>query len=114
MCGDVYPRITKRLAQRINGRKEGIHIHGSDWQQLAKQLKLSPARTLKRVKELCELVPQSAEEAKKFVASSPAGKHQMLDAVVAAVKKRCRLIDRQLSKVDAALLEEPNEQAEVP
>jgi serine/threonine-protein kinase HipA len=110
MCGDVYPRITKRLAQSINGRKEGVHVHGSDWQQLAKQVKLSPARTLRRVKELCELVPESAEEARKFVTLSPAGEHQMLDAIIVAVKKRCRLIARQLSKVDTALLEETSEQ----
>jgi serine/threonine-protein kinase HipA len=109
MCGEIYPRITKRLAQSINGRKEGIHIHGSDWQQLARQVSLSPARTLKRVEELCELLPAHAEKAKDFVASSPAGKHQMLDAVVLAIKKRCRRIANQLTKVDQMLSELPEE-----
>jgi serine/threonine-protein kinase HipA len=103
MCGDIYPRITKRLAQSINGRKEGIHIHGSDWQQLARQVSLSPARTLRRVEELCELLPAHADEARNFVASSAIGKHQMLDQVVVAVKKRCRRIAKQSTKVDQAL-----------
>jgi serine/threonine-protein kinase HipA len=113
MCGDVYERITKRLAQSINGRTEGIHLFGSDWQQLAKQVKVSPARTLKRVQEMCELLPARAEEAKDFVVSSPVGKHQMLDGVVAAMMKRCRRIAGQISKVDPALPDEkPTEQAE--
>jgi len=112
MCGDIYPRITKRLAQSINGRKEGIHIYGSDWQQLARQVSLSPARTLKRVEELCELLPAHADEAQDFVASSPAGKHQMLDQVVASIKKRCRRIANQLTKVDQALSESDAESAE--
>lgn len=105
MCGDIYPRITKRLAQSINGRKEGIHIHGSDWQQLAKQVSLSPARTLRRVQELCELLPAHADEARNFVASSPISTHQMLDQVVVAVKKRSRRIANQLTKIDQALSE---------
>ena len=112
MCGDIYPRITKRLAQSINGRKEGIHIHGSDWQQLARQVSLSPARTLRRVEELCELLPAHADEARNFVASSPVGTHQMLDQVVIAIKKRCRRIANQLTKVEQALSEDATEIAE--
>jgi serine/threonine-protein kinase HipA len=112
MCGDIYPRTTKRLAQTINGRKEGIHIHGSDWQQLARQVSLSPARTLRRVEELSELLPAYADEAQNFVASSPVGKHQMLDQVVVAIKKRCRRIAKQLTKVDQALSEGTVEMAE--
>jgi serine/threonine-protein kinase HipA len=112
MCGEVYPKITKRLPQSINGRKESIHIFGADWQQLAKQVSLSPARTLKRVAELCDLLPTQVEEAKEFVTSSPAGKCEMLDQVVFAIKKRCKRIANQLAKVDPALAEEPDKVAE--
>jgi serine/threonine-protein kinase HipA len=112
MCGEVYSRITKRLAQSINGRKEGIHVHGSDWQQLAKQVSLSPARTLKRVGELCELLPAKADEARDFVASSPAGGHQILDQVVASVEKRCRRIASQLAKIDGDTAEGSDEAAD--
>jgi hypothetical protein len=101
---DEFPErefnITKRLAQTINGRKEGIHIYGSDWQQFAKDVSLSPARTVKRVVEMCQLVAEKADEAKNLIAASPAGPHQILDEVVLAVKKRCRRIRNQLSKVD--------------
>jgi serine/threonine-protein kinase HipA len=105
LCGEVYPRITKRLAQAVNGRKEGIHIHGSDWQQLARQVSLSPARTLKRVEELCELVTANADAAKDAVASSTAGRHQMLDQIAFEVKKRVQRIRSQLSKLDQSLLD---------
>jgi serine/threonine-protein kinase HipA len=101
-CGEVYPKITKQLAQAVNGRKEGIHIHGSDWQQLAKQVSLSPARTLKRVDELCELVNANVDAAKAAIASSPAGAHQMLDRIAVKVKKRVKRIRNQLSKLDQA------------
>jgi serine/threonine-protein kinase HipA len=101
MCGEVYPKITKRLAQAVNGRKESIH--GSDWLQLAKQVSLSPARTLKRVEELCELVTANVEVAKDAIASSPAGSHQMLDRIAFAVKKRVKRLRSQLSKLDQAL-----------
>jgi serine/threonine-protein kinase HipA len=110
MCGEVYPKTTKRLAQAINGRKEGIHIHGSDWQQLARQVSLSPARTLKRVEELCELVTVNADAAKEAIASSPAGPHQMLDRIAFEVKKRVKRIRSQLAKLDQALTD-GNEEA---
>lgn len=102
-CGEVYPKITKRLAQAVNGRKEGIHVHGSDWQQLARQVSLSPARTLKRVEELCELVTANADAAKDAITSSPAGRHQMLDRIAFEVKKRVKRIRSQLSKLDQSL-----------
>lgn len=105
MCGEVYPRVTKRLAQAINGRSEGIHICGSDWQQLAKQVSLSPARTLKRVEELCELVTENVDIAKEAIASSPAGHHQMLDRAAFEVKKRVKRIRNQLSKLDQSVPE---------
>ncbi|MGV7215749.1 HipA domain-containing protein [Bradyrhizobium sp. UFLA05-112] len=100
MCGEVYPKITKRLAQALNGRREGIHVHGSDWQQLARQVSLSPARTLKRVEELCELVNANADAAKDAIALSPVGSHQMLDRIAFEVKKRVKRIRSQLSKLD--------------
>jgi serine/threonine-protein kinase HipA len=105
MCGEVYSRITKRLPQSINGRKEGVHVHGADWQQLARQVSLSPARTLKRVEEMAQLVSEHADAAREFVVATPAGKNQILDRVAIAVKKRCRRIVSQLAKVDPALSE---------
>ncbi|WP_136624278.1 hypothetical protein [Bradyrhizobium centrolobii] len=70
----------------LNGRNEGIHIHGSDWQQFARQVSLSPARAIKRVDELCKLVQDKADEAHDAIASSSAGASQILDQVVFAVK----------------------------
>lgn len=111
MCGEIYPKVTKRLSQAVNGRKEGIHIYGSDWQQLAKQVSLSPARTLRRVEELCELVTANADAAKDAIASSVAGPHQMLDRVVFEVKKRVKRIRNQLSKLDQSVSDADEEAA---
>jgi serine/threonine-protein kinase HipA len=109
MCGEVYPKITKRLAQAVNGRKEGIHIYSSDWQQLARQVSLSPARTLRRVEELCELVTANADAAKDAIASSPAGHDKMLDRIAFEVKKRVKRIRSQLSKLDQSLADAQEE-----
>jgi hypothetical protein len=49
---------------------------------------------------MCQLVAEKADEAKNLIVASPAGAHQILDQVVFAVKKRCRRIRNQLSKVD--------------
>lgn len=100
MCGDIYPAVTRTLAQRINGRSEAIHLHGRDWRQLARDVGLSPARTVQRVRDLCESVPQHVDAAMAFVASSPAGDHPLLGQIAKLVKKRCTRILKQLDQTD--------------
>lgn len=96
MCGEVWPRITKRLPQAINGRTEAANIHGFDWQALARNVGLSPARTLRRVAEMCALVSDKVREARERAGAMPAGDHPLTGSIVRAVQKRCERIERQL------------------
>jgi serine/threonine-protein kinase HipA len=96
LCGEVWPRITRRLPQAIAGRREAVHLHGFDWQALARAVGLSPARTLRRVGELCERVAALAPEARSLVAAMPAGDHPITGQIVRAIEKRCERIKRQL------------------
>lgn len=96
LCGEVWPRITKRLPQAINDRTDAANLHGFDWQAVARSVGLSPARTLRRVHELCALVISKAPEARDRVASMPAGDHPLTKAIARAIQKRCERIGRQL------------------
>jgi serine/threonine-protein kinase HipA len=99
MCGEVWPTITKHMAQRIGDRSEAVHIRGDDWKKLAAEVGLNPAATLRRVTELCELVREHASAAKNAVAAMPAGGNQILDNVEHEVLKRVRRISNQLGTV---------------
>lgn len=102
LCGEVWPRITKRLPQAVAGRTEAVHLHGFDWHALARQVGLGPARTLRRVDELCGLVTTKAHEARDRVANMPGGDHPITKQIVRAIQKRCDRIARQLSVVRQA------------
>ena len=102
LCGEVWPRITKRLPQAINGRTDAANLHGFDWRALARSIGLSPARTLRRVRELCALVISKAPEARDRVASMPAGDHPLTRVMARAIHKRCERIDRQLVVIRAS------------
>lgn len=102
MCGEVWPRITKRLPQAVSGRTEAANIHGFDWQALARNVGLSPTRTVRRVAELCALVSGNASEARERVAAMPTGDHPLTMSIVCAIQKRCERIQRQLAVVRAA------------
>lgn len=99
LCGEVWPRITKRLPQAIAGRTEAVHLHGFDWHALARQVGLGPARTLRRVDELCGLVVTKAGEARDRVADMPGGDHPITKQIVRAIEKRCARITRQITAV---------------
>ena len=95
LCGEVWPRITRRLPQAINGRTEAAHLHGFDWQALARRVGLSPAQTLRRVNELCALTADKVSEARDRIAAMPAGDHAITQLIVRTVQKRCARIASQ-------------------
>lgn len=96
LSGDVWERITKTLPQAINGRRDGANLNGADWRALAREVGLSPARTLERVETICGLIDERADEARDAVAAMPAGGLQVLDQVRHAARKRSRRLLRQL------------------
>ncbi len=95
LCALVWPRVTKLLPQAINGRRDPANLNGADWQALAKEVGLSPTRTVKRVEAICALVDARADEARDLVAAMPAGGHAILDQACHEVKKRSRRLSRQ-------------------
>lgn len=105
LCGEIYPGVTKLLPQKINGRREAIHLFGKDWQHLARSIGLSPAQTLKRVMELCDLVAMQADAASDAVCHMPAGNDPVLERIVFQVQKRSRRIRSQLDQVDPSVNE---------
>jgi len=102
LCAKIYPKIDQSLPQRIGSKSNGDILHGSDWQAMAKAAGLNPSATLRRVAELCSLVTERADEAKRIVEEMPAGGCEILSNVVHEVKKRCRKIERQLAQRNAA------------
>jgi serine/threonine-protein kinase HipA len=113
MCGEVWPTITKRMAQRIGGKAEGLHLHASDWRHFAVEVGLNPSATVRRVAEMAALVRERAPAARDAVAGLPAGGNQILDNVLHQVLKRVRRIESQLGPAPAPV-PEPTETPAVP
>jgi serine/threonine-protein kinase HipA len=102
VCAQVYPHVTRQLPQTINGKREAVHLFGKDWQYFARSVHLSPAQTLKRVAELAEVVLDRIDAAKEVVCAMPAGDDPVLDKIAFQIRKRTRLIVRQLDQHDPA------------
>ncbi|AXS39130.1 type II toxin-antitoxin system HipA family toxin [Breoghania sp. L-A4] len=95
MCAAVYPHVDRMLPQRIGSRTDPADLNREDWEALAQEAGLSPARTLSRIGELAERIETHAEEAEAIVAEMPAGGHPMLPTICFEVRKRSQRIARQ-------------------
>jgi serine/threonine-protein kinase HipA len=103
LCAQVYSQIDKHLPQNINGKREAIHLFGKDWQHFARSVGLSPTQTLKRIAELAALVLDHIDAALETVRAMPAGDDPVLDKIAFQIRKRARLIVKQLDQVDPAV-----------
>lgn len=100
LCAQVYSHLDKKLPQTINGKREANHLFGRDWQHFARSVGLSPVQTLKRVAELAALVLDNIDTANDRVRAMPAGDDPVLDKIAFQIRKRTRLIVKQLDQVD--------------
>lgn len=100
LCAEVYSQVAKKLPQTINGKREANHLFGKDWQHFARSVGLSPAQTLKRVAELAALVLDHVDTAKELVRAMPAGDDPVLDKIAFQIRKRTRLMIKQLAQID--------------
>lgn len=107
VCAAPYPNITRNLAQKLGGQKQGDQLGRKHWEKFAVDCKLSPAQTVRRVSEIAEGVLRHAQEAKAIVEAMPAGGHQVLDTVVEAVIARARGYSERLKLSAPAPAEEP-------
>ena len=102
MCGDVWEKVTKRLAQTIAGESRGEQLEGRHWQRFARECGLNPRQVVDRVSTMAKSALAKAEEAAAEVARMPAGPHPILDRVKEAVQRRAITLLEQLQKIGEA------------
>jgi len=106
MCGEVWDKVTKNLAQQVAGERRGDRIKGKHWQQFARECGLNPSQVLARVAALAKSAITEAEAAASDVAAMPAGNHAILDHARLAVENRASAVLAQLREVgDMQVLE---------
>lgn len=96
MCAAVYRQVDQNLPQGIGGRFIAPDLRSSDWKALAEDVGLSAASTLKRVKELAELVASRCDHAADTVLAISGDPTRVLDRLIHHIHKRCKRIQRQL------------------
>jgi serine/threonine-protein kinase HipA len=99
MCGDVWEKVTKRLALTVAGESRGEQLEGRHWQRFARECGLNPRQVIDRVSTLAKSALGKAEEAAAEVASMPAGPHPILDRIKEAVQRRALTLLEQLQKM---------------
>jgi serine/threonine-protein kinase HipA len=99
MCGEVWDKVTKNLAQQVAGERQGDRIKGKHWQWFARECGLNPSQVLARVGALAKSAIAEAETAAADVAAMPAGNDAILDRARLAVEKRASALLAQLREV---------------
>ncbi|WP_376743699.1 type II toxin-antitoxin system HipA family toxin [Ensifer canadensis] len=92
MCAAVYRQVDQSLPQAIAGRFHATDLRRSDWQELAKELGMSGASTIRRVEELAGLISSSCEDVAPQIAAMAGDPTAVLVRIVHRVQKRCRRI----------------------
>jgi serine/threonine-protein kinase HipA len=96
MCGDVWEKVTKRLALTVAGESRGEQLEGRHWQRFARECGLNPKQVVERVSALAKSALAKVEEAAAEVAGMPAGPHPILDRIKEAVQRRATMLLQQL------------------
>lgn len=96
MCAAVYRQVDQNLPQGIGGRFIAPDLRGGDWKALAEDVGLSAASTLKRVKEIAELVASRCDNAADSVSAIAGDPTRVLDKLTHEIQKRCKRIQHQL------------------
>lgn len=106
MCGAVWDKVTKNLAQKIADKNRGDHLKGRHWQRMARECGLNPRQVVARVEHLAKLAIAEARAAEQEVAAMPAGTHALLPMVREAVESRARALLAGLREMEAIPSEE--------
>lgn len=96
MCAAVYRQVDQNLPQGIGGRFIAPDLRGGDWKALADDVGLSAASTVKRVKELTELVASQCGNAAAGISEIAGDPSRVLDRLTHQILKRCKRIQQQL------------------
>lgn len=92
MCAEPYEGITRNLAQTIAGKNRGDHLKRRHWLRFARDARLGPSLTIRRIEALARSVLRQAPLARIQVEAMPAGGHPLLPAIEQAVATRCRAV----------------------
>lgn len=96
MCAAVYRQVDQNLPQGIGGQFIAPDLRNGDWKALAEDVGLSAASTLKRVKELAELVASRCKHSADSVSANSGDPTRVLDRLTHQIQKRCKRIQQQL------------------
>lgn len=96
MCAAVYPRIDQSLPQGIAGRFVAADLHGDDWKALADDVGLSGASTMRRVRELADIVGEACDSVAAQVSVVAQDPSRVVERITHEIRKRCRRIQNQL------------------
>ncbi|MGH6807106.1 MAG: type II toxin-antitoxin system HipA family toxin [Ensifer adhaerens] len=96
MCAAVYRQVDQSLPQGIAGRFIAPDLRGSDWKALAENVGLSGASTLKRVKELAELVSGACYDIATNLSAVAGDPSRVLERITHEIRKRSRRVQQQL------------------
>jgi len=105
MCGEAWSGVTRNLAQKIAGKRRGDDLDAADWQRFARDCGLNPRQVVERVATLARAAMAEAAAAAADVAAMPAGRHDILEPVRAAVERRARALLARLQDTDEAAAE---------
>lgn len=100
MCAAPCWDVTQNMAQAIDGKNRGNHIHGQHWQRLARACGLNPTAVLRRVEDLATATLAQAPAATAAVEAMPAGGHPLLGEFSGTIEHRCRAVLQNLPNVE--------------
>lgn len=93
MCAEVFPRVTRNLAQTIAGEDRGEHLKQRHWRRFAAECGLGAPAMLARVRVIAESMLRHAPAAAARVSAMPAGDPgDALPPCMAAIEGRARAI----------------------
>lgn len=96
MCAAVYGNVDQRLPQNIGGKTVAAELRSQHWKAFAEAVGLSPAATIRRVKELVEVVLHQSETVAGEIINAYGDPSRVLERIAHEIGKCCRRIERQL------------------
>lgn len=91
MAAGIFERITPNMAMRIAGKDRGAHLHRRHWEAFAREVGLSPAGVVQRVRSLARRTEAAAPVVAQTMAKE-ATRPGMLRQVSDLVRDRCRRV----------------------
>jgi serine/threonine-protein kinase HipA len=96
MCALVYRQVDQSLSQGIARRFIGTDLRRADWQAFAKEVGLSGASTVRRVKELTTVVGGTCEVIAKQIVDTADDPTRVLERITHNIQRRCRRTQQHL------------------